>query len=112
MIILIFHIFYFIIEMNDAEKKKYEEELQTMKEKQKKHEPVNYKYIQYFFFIQQSYFFLFLFQIHHPGSKQQLEEVWEKQDHMENEEFNPRTFFFFHGIIYYIFIMLFFFVIF
>lgn len=26
--------------MNDAEKKKYEEELQTMKEKQKKHEPV------------------------------------------------------------------------
>lgn len=52
MIILIFHIFYFIIEMNDAEKKKYEEELQTMKEKQKKHEPVNYKYIQYFFFIQ------------------------------------------------------------
>lgn len=50
MIILIFHIFYFIIEMNDAEKKKYEEELQTMKEKQKKHEPVNYKYIQYFFF--------------------------------------------------------------
>lgn len=45
MIILIFHIFYFIIEMNDAEKKKYEEELQTMKEKQKKHEPVSYKYI-------------------------------------------------------------------
>lgn len=62
-------------QMNDAEKKKYEEELQTMKEKQKKHEPV-----------------------HHPGSKQQLEEVWEKQDHMENEEFNPRTFFFFHDV--------------
>ncbi|XP_048263302.1 nucleobindin-2 [Bombus terrestris] len=61
--------------MNDAEKKKYEQDLQAMKEKQKIHEPV-----------------------HHPGSKQQLEEVWEKQDHMESEEFNPRTFFFFHDI--------------
>ncbi|KOC61515.1 Nucleobindin-2 [Habropoda laboriosa] len=61
--------------MNDAEKKKYEEELRVIKEKQKKHEPV-----------------------HHPGSKQQLEEVWEKQDHMESEEFNPRTFFFFHDV--------------
>ncbi|XP_033303976.1 nucleobindin-2 [Bombus bifarius] len=61
--------------MNDAEKKKYEQDLQAMKEKQKKHEPV-----------------------HHPGSKQQLEEVWEKQDHMESEDFNPRTFFFFHDI--------------
>ncbi|CAK9798237.1 Nucb2 [Anthophora quadrimaculata] len=62
-------------QMDDAERKKYEEELHAIKEKQKKHEPV-----------------------HHPGSKQQLEEVWEKQDHMENEEFNPKTFFFFHDI--------------
>lgn len=36
-------------------------------------------------------------QLHHPGSKQQLEEVWEKQDHMENQEFDPKTFFHFHG---------------
>lgn len=36
-------------------------------------------------------------QLHHPGSKQQLEEVWEKQDHMENQEFNPKTFFYLHG---------------
>lgn len=35
-------------------------------------------------------------QLHHPGSKQQLEEVWEKQDHME-QEFNPKTFFYLHG---------------
>ncbi|CAL7933513.1 unnamed protein product [Xylocopa violacea] len=61
--------------MNDLEKKKYEQELQALKEKRLKHKPV-----------------------HHPGSKQQLEEVWEKQDHMESEEFNPRTFFFFHDV--------------
>lgn len=61
--------------MDDMEKKKYEEELKSLKEKQKKHEP-----------------------LHHPGSKQQLEEVWEKQDHMETEDFNPRTFFFLHDI--------------
>lgn len=31
------------------------------------------------------------------GSKPQLEQVWEDQDHMPKEEFNPRTFFAFHG---------------
>jgi Ca2+-binding EF-hand superfamily protein len=31
--------------------------------------------------------------LHAPGSKQQLEEVWEEQDHMPKEEFNPKTFF-------------------
>lgn len=36
-------------------------------------------------------------QLHHPGSKQQLEEVWEKQDHMEDQEFDPKTFFYLHG---------------
>ena len=36
--------------------------------------------------------------IHHPGSKPQLEQVWEDQDHMPREEFNPRTFFAFHDI--------------
>ncbi|XP_053970813.1 nucleobindin-2 isoform X2 [Hylaeus volcanicus] len=61
--------------MNEIEKKKYEEELEALREKQKKHDP-----------------------IHHPGSKQQLEEVWEKQDHMDSEDFNPRTFFFLHDI--------------
>ncbi|OAD59609.1 Nucleobindin-2 [Eufriesea mexicana] len=61
--------------MNDVERKNYEHELEAAKEQQKKHEP-----------------------IHHPGSKQQLEEVWEKLDHMEDEVFNPRTFFYFHDI--------------
>jgi len=36
--------------------------------------------------------------LHHPGSKQQLEEVWEKQDHMDNQDFNPRTFFHLHDL--------------
>lgn len=29
--------------------------------------------------------------VHHPGSKQQLEQVWEQQDHMPKEEFNPKV---------------------
>lgn len=37
-------------------------------------------------------------QVHHPGSKQQFEEVWENQDHMNKDEFNPRTFFVMHGM--------------
>ncbi|XP_050520970.1 nucleobindin-2-like isoform X2 [Daktulosphaira vitifoliae] len=36
--------------------------------------------------------------IHHPGSKKQLEEVWEKQDEMEGEAFNPKAFFALHDI--------------
>lgn len=36
-------------------------------------------------------------QLHHPGSKQQLEEVWEKQDHMEQQQFEPKAFFMMHG---------------
>lgn len=61
--------------MNEAEREKYEQELKTIQEKHKKHEPVL-----------------------HPGSKQQLEEVWENQDHMEAEDFNPKTFFYMHDI--------------
>ena len=34
--------------------------------------------------------------INHPGSKDQLEEVWEEQDHLEGNEFNPHTFFDLH----------------
>nr|CAG4638652.1 EOG090X0B17 [Cyclestheria hislopi] len=36
--------------------------------------------------------------VHHPGSRQQLEEVWEKQDHLSPESFNPKTFFALHDI--------------
>ena len=35
--------------------------------------------------------------MHHPGSKQQLEEVWEEQDHLSPDNFNPKTFFALHG---------------
>lgn len=34
--------------------------------------------------------------INHPGGKQQLEEVWEEQDQMDNNEFDPKTFFALH----------------
>ncbi|XP_063228080.1 nucleobindin-2 isoform X2 [Bacillus rossius redtenbacheri] len=61
--------------LDEENKKKLEEEYQKQEEKHKKHEP-----------------------LHHPGSKQQLEEVWEKQDHMENQEFDPKTFFFLHDL--------------
>lgn len=36
--------------------------------------------------------------IHHPGSKQQLEEVWETQDHMSKTDFEPKTFFVMHDV--------------
>nr|CAG4643417.1 EOG090X0B17 [Ilyocryptus agilis] len=36
--------------------------------------------------------------MHHPGSKQQLEEVWEEQDHMSPDNFNPKTFFAMHDL--------------
>ncbi|XP_076370081.1 nucleobindin-2-like isoform X2 [Tachypleus tridentatus] len=36
--------------------------------------------------------------IHHPGSKPQLEEVWEERDHMPREEFDPKVFFSMHDI--------------
>ncbi|EFN63576.1 Nucleobindin-2 [Camponotus floridanus] len=61
--------------MKEEERKKYEEELEAMKKKHRDHKP-----------------------LHHPGSKQQLEEVWEKQDHMEDQEFNPKTFFYLHDV--------------
>ncbi|XP_043286653.1 nucleobindin-2 isoform X2 [Venturia canescens] len=61
--------------MNEEEKKKYEEQLKALQEKHKKHKP-----------------------LHHPGSKQQYEEVWEKQDHMEDQKLNLKTFFRLHDL--------------
>nr|CAG4642711.1 EOG090X0B17 [Evadne anonyx] len=37
-------------------------------------------------------------QMHHPGGKQQLEEVWEQQDHLSPESFDPKTFFVLHDL--------------
>lgn len=85
--------------LKEEERKKYEEELEAMKKKHRDHKPVSWKTDTSFLL-----FFSLLsnmnFQLHHPGSKQQLEEVWEKQDHMEDQEFNPKTFFYLHGIKY------------
>ncbi|XP_062513395.1 nucleobindin-2-like [Corticium candelabrum] len=35
--------------------------------------------------------------LHHPGSKSQFEEVWEEEDGLDKEDFDPRTFFQLHG---------------
>ncbi|XP_076046210.1 uncharacterized protein LOC143028263 [Oratosquilla oratoria] len=36
--------------------------------------------------------------LHHPVSKQQLEQVWEEQDHLRADEFDPKTFFYLHDV--------------
>ena len=36
--------------------------------------------------------------VNHPGSVDQLEEVWEKIDHLEADQFAPRSFFKLHDI--------------
>lgn len=61
--------------MDEEHKKKFEEEVKQMTEKHNKHE-----------------------KIHHPGSKDQLEEVWEKQDHMDANDFDPKKFFMMHDV--------------
>lgn len=35
-----------------------------------------------------------------PASKKQFEEVWEEDDGLKDETFDPKTFFFLHGEIY------------
>ncbi|CAH0716033.1 unnamed protein product, partial [Brenthis ino] len=60
--------------MDDTQKKEYMESLKKQDEAKKHHQP-----------------------LHHPGSKQQLEEVWEKQDHMD-QQFDPKAFFMLHDV--------------
>lgn len=62
-------------DMDEEHRKLYEEELKKMEEKHNKHEKV-----------------------HHPGNQAQLEEVWEKQDHMEGADFDPKSFFMMHDL--------------
>nr|XP_018904057.1 PREDICTED: involucrin-like [Bemisia tabaci] len=62
--------------MSEEERKKF---LEEQKLEDKKHHELNK-------------------QIHHPGSQKQLEDVWEQQDHMQKENFNPRTFFMMHDL--------------
>lgn len=61
--------------MDDVHKKEYEAKLEEEKKKHNQHAPV-----------------------HAPGHKAQLEEVWEKQDHMEGQDFDPQTFFMMHDL--------------
>lgn len=56
------------------EREKLEKQFKEQEEKHKKHVP-----------------------LHEPGHKKQLEEVWEEQDHMQ-QEFDPRTFFTLHDL--------------
>ncbi|XP_059161930.1 nucleobindin-2-like isoform X2 [Physella acuta] len=62
-------------ELDEQARKKEEERLEELKKKHAEHPKVN-----------------------HPGSKDQFEEVWDKVDHLEDQDFNPRTFFFKHDI--------------
>ncbi|XP_053683965.1 nucleobindin-2 [Sabethes cyaneus] len=62
-------------QLDEEHRKKYEEDLKKQQEKHNKHE-----------------------KIHHPGNKAQLEEVWEKQDHMEGQDFDPKAFFMLHDL--------------
>jgi len=61
--------------MDETNRKQAEEEHRKNQEALKHHEKIN-----------------------HPGGKQQLEEVWEEQDQMEGNEFNPKTFFALHDV--------------
>ncbi|XP_041987927.1 nucleobindin-2-like [Aricia agestis] len=62
-------------ELDDKQKKEYLENVKKEEEAKKHHQP----------------------QLHHPGSKQQLEEVWDKQDHMD-QQFDPKAFFMMHDV--------------
>ncbi|XP_050409127.1 nucleobindin-2 isoform X3 [Patella vulgata] len=59
--------------LSPEEQKKEQARLEELKKKHGKHEKVN-----------------------HPASKDQFEEVWENQDHLDKEDFEPRTFFNLH----------------
>jgi hypothetical protein len=60
--------------MNEGQRLHAERALEEAREKQKQHEKM-YK----------------------PASKHQLEEVWEEDDGLKDEQFDPKTFFFLHG---------------
>ena len=65
----------FVQKMTENERKQAEEEHQKVLEKKKQHPKVN-----------------------HPGSVDQMEEVWEDVDHLEADQFNPKAFFQLHDV--------------
>ncbi|XP_052235551.1 nucleobindin-2-like isoform X2 [Dreissena polymorpha] len=64
-----------LAKLDEEHRKAREKELEEMKKKHQEHP-----------------------NIHHPGSKAQLEDVWEKTDKLEPEDFNPKTFFKMHDL--------------
>ncbi|XP_037721036.1 nucleobindin-2 [Drosophila subpulchrella] len=62
-------------EMDEESRKKFEAEVKEKEQKHKDHE-----------------------KLHHPGNKAQLEDVWEKQDHMDKNDFDPKAFFSIHDV--------------
>jgi len=62
--------------INDTqERKEVQEEMEKLEAKHRQHEKIN-----------------------HPMTKDQLEEVWEEQDHMAKEDWDPKTFFAMHDL--------------
>ncbi|WAR02799.1 NUCB2-like protein [Mya arenaria] len=61
--------------LDEDQRKQKEHEFEELQKKHKEHKPV-----------------------HHPGSKAQLEDVWEKTDNMDTQDFNPKTFFNMHDL--------------
>uniref|UniRef100_A0A0N5AZG1 EF-hand domain-containing protein n=1 Tax=Syphacia muris TaxID=451379 RepID=A0A0N5AZG1_9BILA len=64
-----------MVNMTPEEREKYKKELEAQRERHNQHERVK-----------------------HPGSRDQLEEVWEKSDKLEKDSFNLRTFFALHDL--------------
>merc|ERR1712241_1062819 len=60
---------------DEEARKKEEQRLAEMEKKHKEHEKLK-----------------------HPMTKDQLEEVWEEQDHMQAEDWDPKTFFAMHDL--------------
>ncbi len=65
----------FLKQVNEDERKRLEAQHLEAMEKKKHHPKVN-----------------------HPGSVDQMEEVWEDVDHLEADQFNPKAFFKLHDV--------------
>uniref|UniRef100_A0A7E4UQP0 EF-hand domain-containing protein n=1 Tax=Panagrellus redivivus TaxID=6233 RepID=A0A7E4UQP0_PANRE len=62
-------------QLDAEERRKYDAELKAKEERHNDHEKLK-----------------------HPGGREQLEEVWEESDHMDKDNFDPRTFFALHDL--------------
>ncbi len=67
--------FFFLKQMKDEDRQRLEKLHQEAMEKKKHHPKIN-----------------------HPGSVDQMEEVWEDVDHLEADQFSPKAFFKLHDV--------------